>query len=185
MGILAIGVSFGAPIALSGVLLHVLAHAAAKGNAFMGAGVLVRKFGTKELARMANGVGVLPWSGPLFLAAVLALSAMPPFGLFRSEFQIVAGGFAHPRNIAAATLVCLVTLAFLGLTIATTRILFQPSVVDPTAAEPAQIPSEPSRWMVAPVVAGVVVLLVLGLAPPSDLVNLLNHGASELAVGVR
>ena len=39
MGILAIGVSFGAPVALAGVMLHVLAHAAAKGNAFMGAGV--------------------------------------------------------------------------------------------------------------------------------------------------
>ena len=49
MGILAIGVSFGAPLAFAGVLLHVLAHAAAKGNAFMGAGVLVRKYGTKEL----------------------------------------------------------------------------------------------------------------------------------------
>jgi len=33
----------------------------------------------------------LPWSGPLFLAAVLALGAMPPFGLFRSEFEIVQG----------------------------------------------------------------------------------------------
>ncbi len=87
MGILAIGVSFGVPIAFSGVLLHVLAHAAAKGNAFMGAGVLVRKFGTKELGRMAQGIGLLPWSGPLFLVAVLALSAMPPFGLFRSEFR--------------------------------------------------------------------------------------------------
>ena len=49
MGILAIGVSFGAPVALAGVLLHVLAHAAAKGNAFMGAGVLVRKYGTKQI----------------------------------------------------------------------------------------------------------------------------------------
>ena len=55
MGILAIGVSFGAPIALAGVLLHVLAHAAAKGNAFMGAGVLVHKFGTKRLAAMRAG----------------------------------------------------------------------------------------------------------------------------------
>lgn len=185
MGILAIGMSFGAPIALSGVLLHVLAHAAAKGNAFMGAGVLVRKFGTKELARMADGLGVLPWSGPLFLIAVLALSAMPPFGLFRSEFQIIAGGFAHPRNIAAAALVCLVTLAFLGLTLATTRILFRPRVADAAEAEIVQLPGEPSRWMVAPVVAGVLALLVLGLAPPSDLVNLLNHGANELAVGAR
>lgn len=183
MGILAIGMSFGAPIALSGVLLHVLAHAAAKGNAFMGAGVLVRKFGSKELSRMANGISVLPWSGPLFLIAVLALSAMPPFGLFRSEFQIVSGGFDHPRNAATAALVCLVTLAFLGLTLATTRILFRPNPIDPTAADTSQIPGEPSRWMVTPVVAGVLALLVLGLAPPADLVNLLNHGASELAAG--
>lgn len=185
MGILAIGLSFGAPMALSGVLLHVLAHAAAKGNAFMGAGVLVRKFGTKELDRMADGIGLLPWSGPLFLTAVMALSAMPPFGLFRSEFQIVAGGFAHPRNAATAALVCLVTLAFLGLTLATTRILLRPRPIAPAAADTAVARGEPSRWMVMPVVAGVLVLLVLGLAPPTDLVNLLNHGATELMAATR
>ena len=55
MGILATGVSFGAPVALAGVLLHVLAHAAAKGNAFMGAGVLRAKFGTKRLRHPAAG----------------------------------------------------------------------------------------------------------------------------------
>ena len=92
MGILAIGVSFGAPAALAGVLLHVLAHAAAKGNAFMGAGVLVRKFGTKRISAIRGGLDLLPWSGPLFLLAIFALGAMPPFGLFRSEFEIVAGG---------------------------------------------------------------------------------------------
>jgi len=183
MGILAIGISFGAPIALSGVLLHVLAHAAAKGNAFMGAGVLVRKFGTKELGRMARGIELLPWSGPLFLVAVLALSAMPPFGLFRSEFQIVTGGFAQSRNMFTAVLVCLVTLAFLGLSIATTRILFQPQPDDATEAPPALSRGEPSRWMVVPVVAGVLVLLALGLAPPPDLVDLLNSGARELLAG--
>ena len=180
MGILAIGISFGAPIALSGVLLHVLAHAAAKGNAFMGAGVLVRKFGTKELSRMTRGIELLPWSGPLFLIAVLALSAMPPFGLFRSEFQIVTGGFAHGRNVLTAVLVCLVTLAFLGLSLATTRILFHPETDDSTDAASALTRGEPSRWMVAPVVAGVLVLLVLGLALPPDLVELLNSGAREL-----
>jgi len=183
MGILAIGVSFGAPLALSGVLLHVLAHAAAKGNAFMGAGVLVRKFGSKELRAMADGIRVLPWSGPLFLVAVLALSAMPPFGLFRSEFLIIAGGLTHDRNAATAVLVCLVTLAFLGLTIATTRVLFQPEPDVVELDDTARTRGEPSRWMVVPVVAGVVVLLVLGLAPPGDLTDLLNHAAIDLAVG--
>lgn len=146
MGILAVGLSFGAPLAAAGVLLHVLAHAAAKGSAFMGAGVLVRKFGSKSLSRMRGGIDRLPWSGPLFLMAVFALSAMPPFGLFRSEFQIVAGGMQASHTAVAALLVVLVTVAFAGLTAATTRILFQPSQTDAPHAQPAtrRPPREPA-----------------------------------------
>lgn len=130
MGILAIGVSFGTPLALSGVMLHVLAHAAGKGNAFMGAGALVRKFGTKQLAKMRGGVNMLPWSGPMFLMSIFALCALPPFGLFRSEFEIVTGGFSDGHHAAAAILIVLVTLAFLGLAAATTRALYLPSDTD-------------------------------------------------------
>ena len=73
MGVLAIGMSFSAPIAVVGVLLHVLAHAAAKGTAFFGAGSVVRKFGTKDMSRIRGGVGALPWSGPMLVLAVLGL----------------------------------------------------------------------------------------------------------------
>jgi hydrogenase-4 component F len=175
MGILAIGVSFGAPVALAGVLLHVLAHAAAKGNAFMGAGVLVRKFGTKQISSVSGGLDLLPWSGPLFLAAVLALSAMPPFGIFRSEFQIVTGGLAASHNAAAVILVVLVTVAFLGLSVAANRVLL-------IAARPdaAAVRGEPSMWMVVPVVAGLIALLVLGLHPPAELTGLLERAVTTL-----
>jgi len=189
MGILAIGVSFGATLAFIGVLLHVLAHAAAKGNAFMGAGVLVRAYGTKELARIRGGVNAVPWSGPLFLVAVLALSAMPPFGIFRSEFLIVAGGLSTSHHAAGAALIVLVTLAFLGLATATTRVLFSPPPVaslrtTATApAAPANATAEPSAWMVVPALAGVAVLVLLGVHPPADLMDLLTRGASELQGG--
>ncbi len=126
MGILAIGVSFGAPAALAGVLLHVLAHAAAKGNAFMGAGVLVRKLGTKQIMAIRGGLDLLPASGPLFLLAVFALGAMPPFGLFRSEFEIVAGGLRSGSYAAAAVLIIAVTIAFVGLAGSVTRMLVLP-----------------------------------------------------------
>ena len=175
MGILAIGVSFGAPIAFAGVLLHVLAHAAAKGTAFMGAGTLVHKFGTKEMAGMRGGVRALPWSGPAFLVAVFTLGAMPPFGMFRSEFQIVTGGIASGHGTVGAILVALVSLAFFGLMIATTRVLFQP------AKPPSLSPSEPSYWMVVPVLIGVAALLLLGVHPPDALQELLTRGAAELA----
>ncbi|MQA12805.1 MAG: NADH dehydrogenase FAD-containing subunit [Pseudonocardiaceae bacterium] len=173
MGILAIGVSFGAPIALAGVLLHVLAHAAAKGSAFFGAGVLVHAYGSKDVGRIRGGLDRLPVSAPLFLLAVLALSAMPPFGLFRSEFQIVAGGLAETRHVPAVAMVALVALAFVGLSVATTRMLFLPG-------EAVTSRAEPSAWMVAPVVVGILALLVLGLHPPAPLVELITRGAAEL-----
>ena len=173
MGILAIGVSFGAPVALAGVMLHVLAHAAAKGNAFMGAGVFTVKFGSKQISALRGGLDVLPWSGPLFLLAVFALSAMPPSGIFRSEFQIVAGGLGSGNYAAAAALVVLVTVAFFGLTASATRMLFTPA---PSALNRG----EPSIWMVAPVIAGVVVLFILGLHPPGELTGLVARAATQL-----
>jgi hydrogenase-4 component F len=181
MGILAVGVSFGAPVALAGVLLHVLAHAAAKGNAFMGAGVLVRKFGSKQIGSVSGGLDLLPWSGPLFLAAILALSAMPPFGIFRSEFQIVTGGLAASKNVAAVILVILVTVAFFGMSATANRMLLSPrraTQADPPDA--AIVRGEPSIWMVLPVAAGVVALVVLGLHPPGELLGLLARAVAAL-----
>jgi hydrogenase-4 component F len=181
MGILAIGVSFGAPIALAGVLLHVLAHAAAKGNAFMGSGVLLRKFGTKQISAARGGLDLLPWSGPLFLAAILALCAMPPFGIFRSEFEIVRGGLATDANVPAVILVVLVTVAFLGLTLATNRMMLSPPRHPPgQEGDPVLTRGEPSAWMVVPVAVGLVALLVLGLHPPGELTGLLARAVAQL-----
>src|SRR5580693_9038510 len=179
MGILAIGVSFGAPVALAGVMLHVLAHAAAKGNAFMGAGVFVVKYRTKQMATMRGALDLLPWSGPLFLLAIFALSALPPSGIFRSEFQIVAGGLASGNYAAAAALVVLVTVAFFGLTTSTTRILFSPAPRSLSAAA-AVDRGEPSAWMVVPAVAGVAVLFILGLHPPGELTDLISRAVAQL-----
>jgi hydrogenase-4 component F len=219
MGILAIGVSFGAPVALAGVLLHVLAHAAAKGNAFMGAGVFTVKYGTKQMSVMRDGLRLLPWSGPLFLLAVFALSALPPFGLFRSEFEIVAGGLGSGSYAAAAVLVILVTVAFIGLATSATSVLLTPgpqerALVEMVPVELAAVgtdaaagahgtsgghadrtavavaahartggnltPGEPSAWMVVPVLAGMAVLILLGVHPPGELTSLITQAAAGL-----
>jgi hydrogenase-4 component F len=163
---------------------------------------------------------VLPWSGPLFLLAILALGAMPPFGLFRSEFEIVEGGFASSSTVTAAILIIGVTVAFFGLAATTTQILLvprtrpvrPPAVPAPALAtvrgadgaaspgapsggapEPAReaapavaaVPrGEPGAWMVVPVLAGALVLLVLGVHPPADLTGLLARAVRELS-GVR
>ena len=184
MGILAIGMSFGATIAIVGVLLHVLAHAAAKGTAFFGAGSVVRKFATKDMRRIRGGVGALPWSGPMLVAAVLALSAMPPFGIFRSEFLIVRGGLADPHDAVTAVLVVLVSVAFLGLSWATTKTMLSPSVTTADArGAHAQVtpPKGEVSWLIVVAMAlGLLALVVLGVHPPASLDHLLARAANEL-----
>jgi hydrogenase-4 component F len=185
MGILAIGMSFGAPIAVVGVLLQVIAHAAAKGTAFFGAGSVVRKFGTKDMSKIRGGVGVLPWSGPMLILSVLALSAMPPFGIFRSEFLIVYGGLREPRDTVAAILIVLVTLAFFGLSWFTTQTMLSPSVPPAEGSTGPQIEKgEVSNWIVVSMAVGLIALLILGVHPPSQLSHLLDRAAYELR-GVR
>ena len=186
MGILAIGMSFGAPVAVVGVLLHVLAHAAAKGTAFFGAGSVVRKFATKDMTKIRGGIGALPWSGPMLIAAVLALSALPPFGIFRSEFLIVQGGLSDPRDAITAVLVVLVTVAFFGLSWFTTQTMLTPEVTTADGSA-GTIPATPargevSRWIVVAMALGLVALVILGVHPPAALSHLLDRAAGELGV---
>ena len=71
----------------------------------------------------------------------------------------------------------LVTVVFFGLTASTTRMLFTPA-----PAQRALTRSEPSAWMVVPVVAGVAVLFVLGVHPPGELTHLIARAVTQLAV---
>ncbi len=176
MGILAIGMSFAAPIAVAGVLLQVLAHAAAKSTAFFGAGSVIRKFGTKDLERVSGGIGALPWSGPMFVLAVLALSAMPPFGLFRSEFLIVEGGLVSSATALTAVLVALVTIAFLGLSWHASQIMLTP-------LPDGVLRGETSKVMPVAMVVGLAALVLLGVHPPAQLSELITRAAAELGAG--
>ncbi len=177
MGILAVGMSFAAPIAVFGVLLHVIAHALAKGGAFFGAGSILRKFQTKDMARIRGGMGLLPWSGPMFLLAVLALSAMPPFGIFRSEFLIVMGALQGHDNVAAVALVVFVTMAFFGLTYFATRTILTPTS---GAASQGLKVGEPSSYIVVAMGLCLLGLVILGVHPPGQLVDLIASAAREL-----
>jgi hydrogenase-4 component F len=149
MGILAIGVGFGTRLALLGVFLHVLAHAAAKGNAFLGAGTIVHAFDTKSLTTVRDVFARLPWTGPVFFASIFALCALPPFAMFRSEFLIVAGGVRSGHHVPVAILLVLVTLAFFGLTRATVQMMM-PTTDETRAADRAAGVAVPASRTGAP-----------------------------------
>jgi hydrogenase-4 component B len=75
-----------AALALVASLLHSLNHTIFKGLLFMGAGAVVHATGTRNMEQMGGVLRRMPQTGALFLAGSLAISAMPPFNGFVSEW---------------------------------------------------------------------------------------------------
>jgi hydrogenase-4 component F len=184
MGIIALGIGFGAPLAVAGALLHVLTHAAAKGLAFFGAGSLLRGYDTKEVDGITDAVRAMPWTGSMFFAAALALCGLPLSGVFRSEYEIVAGGFAQPQYVGVTLLLLGVNLAFFGVIWHAARMVLGRS--DQDGAVAAQSASaavgERSAWMVAGMVGCLFVSVALGVHLPEQLGSLLTSAVHRLAV---
>ena len=185
MGIIALGIGFGAPLAIAGALLHVITHASAKGLAFLGTGSLVRGYDTKEVDQVTDAGRAMPWTGPMFLAAVLALSALPLSGVFRSEFEIVVGGFSQPQYVGVALLLVFVNVAFFGMVWHTGSMVF-PGAGAASAAGPLASGSvavrERSAWMIAGMLGCLFVVVALGLHLPGDLSSLLASARHLLEV---
>jgi hydrogenase-4 component F len=183
MGIIALGIGFGAPLAVAGALLHVITHAAAKGLAFFGAGSLLRGYDTKEVDGITDAWRAMPWTGSMFLAAALALCGLPLSGVFRSEFQIVAGGFARPQYVGVTVLLIGVNVAFFGIIGHAARmVLSRPTELAGDGALSVRVAGERSRWMIAGMLGCLFVSVALGVHLPGDLGALLNSAAHRLAV---
>jgi hydrogenase-4 component F len=184
MGIIALGIGFGAPLAVAGALLHVITHASAKGLAFFGTGSLLRGYDTKEVDGVTDAGRAMPWTGPMFMAAALALSGLPLSGVFRSEFEIVCGGFARPQYVGVTILLVFVNLAFFGIIWHTGKMVLSAAEPDRLGADTAAV-HERSAWMVAGMFGCLFVVVALGVHLPGELSTLLTNAGQRLATPTR
>jgi hydrogenase-4 component F len=115
MGILALGIGFGTPLAIAGVVLHVAGHALAKALGFYAALPLLRS--DADAARQApHGVaGRSPATAGAMAVSLIALAGLPPSPLFVSELLILSGGVAAGDVAIVALAVVALALGFLGL----------------------------------------------------------------------
>ncbi len=92
-----LGLSWNQPVLVAlgfgGGILHVLNHALFKGLLFLGAGSVIHATGTGDLEKLGGLLKTMPWTGVTFLAGSAAISALPPFNGFVSEFLVYSGGF--------------------------------------------------------------------------------------------
>ncbi|MDP2847561.1 MAG: proton-conducting transporter membrane subunit [Humidesulfovibrio sp.] len=167
MGILAFGAGIGGA-GMHGSLMHVLAHGAAKGAMFLLAGNVLAAYMTKNVSEVRGAVRALPFSGPLWVAGVLALTGMPPFGLFVSELAILRAALAGDRPFLAVIFLVLLAMAFIGITTAALRMAQGENTI-PARPEPMS-----ATW---PPLALLLAALLLGLYQPAPLAAVLAASA--------
>ena len=121
IGIGMIGVSADQPVmavlGFAGGLLHVLNHSIFKSLLFMGAGMVLRKTGTRSIDLLGGLIKKMKITGTTFLIGSLAISGLPPLNGFVSEFLIYLGSFrgiALGRTDFAFSLLAIVSLAVIG-----------------------------------------------------------------------
>lgn len=171
MGLIAIGLGVGTPLALYGALLHLLNHALAKTLLFCSAGEVKRDCGTLRMATLRGLLRQQPATGAALLAGGAAIVGLPPLALFVSEFAILAAAFSAGHLLAG-----FVVLLSLAVVLAAFLRHFLPLLSDgPAAAAPAPLRRLPALVFSVATLA----LLIFGIHVPGVL-----HQAIARAVQV-
>jgi hydrogenase-4 component F len=172
MGLVAIGLALG-PLGAFAAWLHVVNHAVAKSASFLLAGRILHRYGKTEIDEVRGLLRVMPWTGSLFAAGILALVGLPPFGLFVSEFLLVQAAVTRGKLWLAGLVLLLVLTAFISLVGHLNRMLYGDA--------PEGVRSGEAReWGVALLAIPAVLLVVLGVMLPAPVTALIEQGVSVL-----
>ncbi len=111
MGIISIGIGIGGP-GIFAALLHMVGHSLAKSSFFLTAGNVDHIAHSREIADVRGLLRRDRTTAWLWIAGLLAISAMPPFVTFLSEFLLVRRLFERGTLPAVIFLVLVVTIVF-------------------------------------------------------------------------
>ena len=184
MGILIVGLGIGGP-ALYGTMLHVVTNGMTKGVLFLSAGNIHRAYASKSTDEVRGALRRLPLSGGLFLAGFLAITGSPPFGPFVSEFSILNGAFDAGQIVVAALFLVFLLVVFIGMGKTVLKVVQgRPAVVSVgpagTAIGAVDETYRDGIMTIAPVLALMAIVLLLGLYIPAPLNALVRDAVSYL-----
>lgn len=184
MGVLALGLGFGGPLAIAAVLYHMLNHSLNKSLMFFGAGNVMRVYGTKDINVIRGVWSRFPVTGALWIAGAVAITGAPPFGLFLSELALMRAGFATPNAWAVIVLLVLLIVIFIGF-LNHFRTMYFDTQTPAAAPVPVTSGVNVSTWMTLPMWLALLPVFVLGIWWPQELWRFFETVAADLGGGMR
>lgn len=125
MGIVAIALGIGG-IGYYAAILHVILHSLTKAGLFYQVGQSHKVLGTYELDRSGNYLNLYPAGAGALLLGLFCITAVPPSGLFISEFMVMRSMAESDRFILLAVTALLLCFAIYALFTRVLHVVFSP-----------------------------------------------------------
>src|ERR1043166_6572311 len=176
-GIIVTAVGFGGRLGMLGAMLHMLFHAVTKPLLFFCAGNVQQHLQTPYLRKVRGAIHYMPITGALLFFVMLAVTGVPPFSIFQSEFTILSAGFyGHHTWLAALFVFCVVTIFCGFLQHVSQMILGSPSEGIARAV--------PCPWKTGVMLFLAALILGLGFKLPHSVFLLVQQAAQIIGGGV-
>jgi len=182
MGYLLFGIAlFPIQYAITGVILHIIAHALSKGLLFLSAGSVMKSLKIRNIKEMGGLAGKMPITGTASAIAALSLGGAPPFACFISEFFIFMGAFKLIQTdsfyivptalmLIAAILSLAYSLRFIS------KVFLGPSKINENADGEKKKFEVPRFMQIAMIILAILVIIV-GIYP-SFFIELINSATA-------
>ncbi|MGE5418649.1 MAG: proton-conducting transporter membrane subunit [Chloroflexota bacterium] len=174
MGIVMLGIAAGG-VGYYAAVLHVVLHAFVKSSLFFQYNQLYRTFQSKSIQHTGNYFKYNPAGAIVLLLAFISATAMPPSGLFVSEFLVFRSLFEGKHILVLIFVLLLLTLVIFAFGKNILKILFIPV----NGFDESKVPSI-NPWESLSQYLLLIAAAWLGLNPPMVFVNLIQDAVKTL-----
>ena len=171
LGLITLGIATGG-IAFIGAMYHAVYNSITKVVLFLSAGNIHSKFKSREVDKVRNVLNVLPKTGWLFLLVYLAISGIPPFGIFFSEIKIFEGILFSDKPFVLALIMFFMLFIFINMG----KIIF--TMLYKTASEDSsEVATEKFNLIHLTAILLLIILVIIAVVSP----NILYHNIINVA----
>ncbi|NJK97267.1 MAG: hypothetical protein HC905_22280 [Bacteroidales bacterium] len=174
MGLIILGISAGG-IGYYGALLHLVLHSFAKPALFFQFGQIYRTYGSKSVYDIGNYFKYNVTGAIVLMLSYFMVTAMPPSGMFISEFYIFRSLFESGNLWILILILLLLTIIIWAFGKNVFKMLFiKPVGIDESKLEKMSPTESISQF------ALLLLVIYLGLNPPAILVDLIQNAIINL-----
>jgi len=172
MGILVLGLGIGGA-AVRFTLYHLAANALVKVALFLAAGNINRSYASRQLPFVTGAIRRTPVSAGVFLLGFLAITGLPPFAPFYSEFNLALAAFTQGQAWIGVAFLVLLGAIFLAMSETVIQVVF-----GTPSADRARTPYKDTLATTAPLILALGLSLVMGLWLPRPLGTMLQSASA-------